>query len=38
MGDSEEASISMLNNLMKNQMYKNKDNNNKVFLHYSTEG
>ena len=37
MGDSRSESINILNNLMKNQIYKNKDNNNKIFLHYSTE-
>lgn len=37
MGDAEEESINILNKLMMNQIYSNKDNNNKVFLHYSTE-
>lgn len=37
MGDSTLESIKILNNLMKNHIYENKYNNNKVFLHYSTE-
>lgn len=37
MGDSTEESINILNKLMKNQISKNKDKNNKVFFHYSTE-
>lgn len=37
MGDSTLESINILNVLMKNQICKNKDNNNKIYLHYSTE-
>lgn len=37
MGDSGEESIGILNKLIADKICKNKNNNNKVFLHYSTE-
>lgn len=37
MGDVTEDSINILNNLMKNKINNNKENNSKIFLHYSTE-
>lgn len=35
MGNCSQESISILNNLLKNKLFKNQDNGNKIFLHYS---
>ncbi|MDV4151660.1 hypothetical protein R0131_12575 [Clostridium sp. AL.422] len=37
MGDCSDDSIDKLNNLMKDKVYLNKNNNNSVHIHYSTE-
>lgn len=37
MGDTSEESIDILNKLMKEKIIKNKENNNKIYVHYSSE-
>ncbi|VYU55239.1 hypothetical protein [Clostridium tertium] len=37
MGDCSDESINKLNNLMKDKLILNKDNNNSIYIHYSTE-
>lgn len=37
MGDCSSDSIEKLNKLMKNKLYLNKDNNNYIYIHYSSE-
>ena len=37
MGDCSEESIDKLNMLMKNKLHLNKNNNNTIYIHYSTE-